>query len=79
MDTQMFGYEAEQAYIEMLDECYPSVKLTGDAEYGVGGLLKSADPVAFRIGLDEYITHMVEEGQWTVEGYEEYEPEKEES
>lgn len=79
MATQMFAYDAEQAYMDMLDECYPPVKLTGDSEYSVSTLLKSADPVVFRIGLDEYIVSMVEDGQWTVEGYEEYEPEGGES
>lgn len=75
MATRMYEFEAEEAYAELLNESYPPVKLTGDAEYGVGDILKLVDPIMFEIGLGEYIVSMVEDGVWTVEGYEEYEPE----
>lgn len=78
MATPMFAYDAEQSYMEMLDECYPQVTIAGST-FCASTVLKDCDPVGFGIGLDEYITSMVEDGQWTVEGYEEYEPVKEES
>ena len=77
MATPMFVYDAEQSYMDMLDECYPEVTI-GSSSFYASTILRDCDPVGFRIGLDEYITSMVEGGQWTVEGYEEYEPEKEE-
>jgi len=77
MATPMFVYDAEQSYMDMLDECYPEVTI-GSSSFYASTILRDCDPVGFRIGLDEYITSMVEDGQWTVEGYEEYEPEKEE-
>ena len=67
--------ECEERYIELLNDCYPPVKLTGDMEYGVGDVLKEMDPIVFAVGLDEEIVHRVEDGEWCVAGYEEYEPE----
>lgn len=75
MAKHLFEFEAEELYMNMLDDCYPSVKLTGDMEYRMSVVLKSVDPIVFRIGLDEYITSMVEDGEWMVDGYEEYAPE----
>lgn len=75
MSARIAMWEAENAYADMLDECYPAVKLTGDMEYPVSYVLKRVDSLVFDIGLDEYIVSMVEDGEWCVAGYEEYEPE----
>jgi hypothetical protein len=75
MAERMSAYEAKEAYRDMLDECYEPVKLTGDMEYAVSHILELVDPIVFDIGLDEYIVNMVECGLWSVDGYEEYEPE----
>ncbi len=55
-----FGLE-EQAYIEMLDECYPVVKI-GFAEFYASDILRECDPIAYRIGLSEYVDSLEEEG-----------------
>lgn len=57
----MTEYEWEERYDEMLDDCYPPVKLTGDAEYPVSRILKLVDPILYRIGLGEFIDSMEEE------------------
>lgn len=75
MAKHLLEFEAEELYMNMLDDCYPSVRLTGDMEYPMSQVLKLVDPVVYSIGLDEYIVSLVEEGEYTVEGYEEYEPE----
>jgi hypothetical protein len=56
----MSGYELEQAYDEMLDDCYPVVKI-GYAEFYASDILKNCDPVMYRIGLSEYEDEITEE------------------
>lgn len=75
MAKHLLEFEAEELYMNMLDDCYSPVRLTGDMKYPMSQVLKLVDPVVYSIGLDEYIVLLVEEGEYTVEGYEEYEPE----
>ena len=75
MAERMSAYDVKMAYMDMLDECYEPVKLTGDMEYAVSHILELVDPIVFEIGLDEYIVSQVEDGVWCVDGYGEYEPE----
>lgn len=56
----MSQYELEQAYDEMLDECYPPVKI-GYGEYYVSDILKNVDPIVYRIGLSEFEDSLEEE------------------
>lgn len=44
----------EDAYDEMLDECYPDYEI-GDLSYTASQVLKEVDPVAYDIGRDEYV------------------------
>ena len=55
-----FGFE-EQAYIEMLNECYPVVKI-GYAEFYASDILRECDPIAYRIGLSDYVDSLEEDG-----------------
>ena len=54
------GYELEQAYDEMLDECYPTFKI-GYSEFYASDVLKNCDPIMYRIGLSEYIEEYLNE------------------
>lgn len=59
--------DLEQAYIEMLDEVYGTVKIAG-LEYDTSQALKDIDPVAFRCGLADYISSRIGEDLWEVDG-----------
>ena len=72
----MYKFEAVKEYCEFLDEVYPGVTVAGSF-FDASTVLKECDPIAFDIGLDEWIVQNVEEGNMTVDGYEEYEPKKE--
>jgi len=52
-------YEWEDMYEEMLNDCYEVVSVCG-YDYDPGYLLKAVDPVAFRVGVSDYMS-MVEE------------------
>lgn len=56
----MTDYEIEEAYVEMLNECYEPVKI-GYSEFYASDILKNCDPVAYRIGLSEYIEEYLNE------------------
>jgi hypothetical protein len=45
--------DAEEEFEEMLDECYPPVKV-GSCEWNAGYVLRELDPVAFRCGISDY-------------------------
>ncbi len=69
----MYKFEAVEEYCEFLDDVYPAVSVAGSSFYA-STVLKECDPIAFDIGLDDWIVQNVEEGNMTVQGYEEYEP-----
>jgi len=43
----------EEMFDEMLDECYPVVKI-GELTFYPSQILKNCDPIAYRISLSEY-------------------------
>ena len=45
--------ELEQQFDEMLDECYPVVKI-GYMEFYPSQILKNCDPIAYQISVSEY-------------------------
>ena len=51
----------EEMFDEMLDECYPVVKI-GELTFYPSQILKECDPIAYRIGVSEY-EDMVDEDQ----------------
>lgn len=50
---QMSDMEMDQAYREMLDETYGTVKIAG-LEYSTSDALKAVDPVAYRCGFSDW-------------------------
>jgi len=53
-------YELEQAYNEMLDEVYGTVKIAG-YEYDTSRALKEIDPIAYHVGLNDYESSLGDE------------------
>jgi hypothetical protein len=52
--------EGETQYNEFLDEVYPVVKI-GYLTFYPSQILKECDPIAYRIGLQEYLDSLAEE------------------
>ncbi len=46
--------EIEERFDEMLDECYPVVKI-GELTFYPSQILKNCDPIAYNIGVSEYM------------------------
>jgi hypothetical protein len=53
--------DEDQAYAEMLNECYPMVDVCG-FQYEPANALESLDPVAYRCGLADYISNELDDG-----------------
>lgn len=47
-------YELMEQYDEMLDECYPMVKI-GYVELYPSKVLQECDPIAYRVGFSDYL------------------------
>lgn len=62
-------YEATDRYIDFLDENYGTVQICGGT-YSASHALRMIDPIAFRIGLSDFIGALVMDG-YEVEGYNE--------
>jgi len=54
--------DADEMYADLLDECYEPFKM-GDLEYSPSQVLKDVDPTAYRIGKQDYLDSLVEDGQ----------------
>ena len=55
-----FSREQIEQYDEMLDECFEPVTL-GSFTFNPSDVLFNCDPLAYRIGLDEYVDSMEQE------------------
>lgn len=53
--------EALEQYDQMLDDCYPSVKVCG-YEYDPSRALKELDPIAYRVGFSDYCSSLEDDG-----------------
>ena len=60
LDDGDYTYDERQEYKEMLDECYPEYKF-GEMTYSPASILESCDPIAFKIGMDEYFDSRAED------------------
>ena len=60
-------YEAEERYIQMLDDCHDEVDVCG-YKYAPSDALKSLDPIAYRCGFNDYVSSL-EEDNIKVEGF----------
>lgn len=56
----MNEYELAQRYDEFLDEVYGTVKVAG-YEYNTSQTLKEVDPIAYRVGMNDYESSLEEE------------------
>ena len=55
----MNQYELEQAYDEMLNDVYGTVKIAG-YEYDTSRALKEVDPIAYSVGMNDYESSLEE-------------------
>ncbi len=60
--------DGEEAFEEMLNECYGTVKV-GFAEWDAGHVLKELDPTAFRCGLSDYLAEDEQHAEFDGEYY----------
>ena len=56
----MSDYELEDAYANMLDECYGEVSICGYT-YPASVALRQVDPIAYRVGLSDYEANLEDE------------------
>jgi hypothetical protein len=54
--------DISELYRDLLDEVYPAVKF-GELEYSPSTVLESVDPMAFRMGCNEYADSEVQDGR----------------
>lgn len=54
--------ELESLYDQMLDDCYVGINVCG-YDYLPSEVLKAVDKVAYDVGLSEYISSLLEDGQ----------------
>jgi hypothetical protein len=59
--------QAYEAYEEMLDEVYETVRI-GDLEFDPSAVLKQCDPIAYHLGFADYVNSLMEDGE-KVEGW----------
>lgn len=58
--------ERDDDFEQMLDECYPKVKI-GDIEFFPSDILFECDPIAYRVYLGEYKDGQCQDGYHTSE------------
>jgi len=51
------GHEQIEQYNEMLDECFEPVTI-GSFTFSPSDVLFNCDPIAYKMGLDEYVDSM---------------------
>ena len=69
--------EAENAYVEFLDECHGEVTI-GYLSWPASKILKEMDPIAFRCGLNDWLDSVLSEYPERFESYTELQEELEE-
>lgn len=55
--------ELEELYDSMLDNCYETIDICG-LSYTPSMALKAVDKVAYNVGLTDYISSLLEDGQY---------------
>ena len=66
--------EAENAYVEFLDECHEEIKI-GCLSWPASRVLKEMDECAFRCGLSDFASNEISECPERFEGYTELQEE----
>ena len=59
--TRLTPVDGEELYEELLDECYPEVKV-GEIVYSPSQVIKNMDPLYFQMGTGENLQHLAEDG-----------------
>lgn len=59
--TNCSAVDGEEMFEELLDECYPEVKI-GYGTYSPSQIMKELDPTAFEIGVKENLDNLAEDG-----------------
>jgi hypothetical protein len=62
LKTRLTPVDGEEMFEELLDECYPEVKV-GCCTFSPSQVMKELDPVCFEIGVMENLDSLVEDGQ----------------
>jgi hypothetical protein len=62
LKTRLTPVDGEEMFEELLDECYPEVKV-GCCTFSPSQVMKELDPVCFEIGVTENLDSLVEDGQ----------------
>ena len=70
--TRLTPVDGEEMYEELLDECYPEIKV-GCSTFSPSEVIKELDPIAFRIGVGENLDDLAQDGQLYECGGEYYE------
>lgn len=52
--------ELETRFVDMLDECYDEFRM-GEISFRPSDILKSCDPIAFRVYLADYVSGEIDE------------------
>lgn len=59
--TRLTPVDGEEMFEELLDECYPEVKI-GEVVYNPSQVLKKVDPLYFQMGASENLQHLADDG-----------------
>ena len=62
LTTRLEPVDGEELFEELLDECYPEVKV-GCCCWSPSQVMKELDPICFNIGVDENLQSLAEDGQ----------------
>jgi hypothetical protein len=62
LKTRLTPVDGEERFEELLDECYPEVKI-GNSIFSPSQVLKELDPVCFNIGVTENMDSLAEDGR----------------
>ena len=62
LKTKLTPVDGEELFEEMLDECYPEVKI-GNCTFSPSQVIKGLDPICFEIGAKENLATLAEDGQ----------------
>ena len=78
-EVEIEGYEpvGDEEYNDMLDDTYPEYKM-GNLSYSPSRILKELDPIAYRMGKQEYQESRIEDAQYEVEKTLDYDDDNEE-
>ena len=62
LETRLTPIDGEEMFEELLDDCYPEVKI-GYLTFSPSQVMKELDPIAFKIGVDENLDSLAQDGQ----------------